>query len=1301
MRKKLIPLSFLMCLAIASHASQPHPFYSHFYTQDGLPDVGIVCCAQDVFGRIWIGSRGEGVYYYAGSRFVQLLNDDYLSTCSMNTTAIVEDIDDNIWIGTSRGIGYYDTRSDDFYSLDELSGERIKDIDVDKSGNVWITVEGGIWMFSKEDRTVSCKVESDDFSPSRTCISGDDIIFTAENRNIYRYVIADKSLRLTIAGTPSSSFRYIEPIDDETVLVSDNNKTVSTVKLSDGKTTEVVDSNQIENVSEVRCLLYRNDLFWIGTTYGLIVYDPETEDLERQFPDILDESTLGGENILCLYQDLEGNMWAGTLNGGLRCWMSYEEGFGRFISNDYANSLTGNTIRAISSDSDNRIWIGSEEGYICSFNPYDRSFKDYTSFSNIPYGTSITSIKCIGHNLWISTSGDGVYVFDPEAGHMKRHYDVPSIFCMSLAYTHDGILYTGTASGLFVFNSEADKFTKVEVLGETYINCLAEDKDGHLLVGTNGQGVGIFDINSETFINDILDSKDVITNLSFDSKGNLWITTDGNGVCLVEGTLFSDHYDYKRFDRTTGMPSNRAGAVVEDDDGTIWIATTNGLVEFDSNSLSIRKIFMQNDKVLGSKFSFGGSFISDDAVIYLGSSNGLLVYDPQYIKVKFKDTPLHITDIVMGSPSGIKSAAQNGKSAITSEELKVKQKEASFISIAFSGMDYSSPNRNTYQCTLTRAGFKSQLTGTDGFISYNSLRPGVYDFTVNYLDSDDPSTEAGIKIVMLAPWYLSKIAKIIYVFLLFGTITFLLFLKDKKKEKETTQRMELIEAKKEKDLAHEKMDFFTNVAHEIRTPLSVILILLDKIKKHAVPWELSEDMNSIYINAERLKKQCDELLDFRKVEKGFTRMVFVNEDIREIAERTIKSFDSASAMKGIAIEPSLPDVPVIVSCDASAVESIFCNLLSNAIKYGRSRIQFILKESSDSVCVRVNSDGNKIPYEESERIFDAFYQSKGIENSGTGIGLTYSRQLASFHNGKLYLDNSVLKMNSFVLELPKNYASVKNKVQLSKDNDLDIDSRIDDDIMDSGQNATILVVEDNLTMRDLIRDELSKSYDILVAGDGEEALSIVKQGKVDLVVSDIMMPKIDGCELCNTIKDDIQLSHIPVLLLTAAVGVETHIRSLKSGADAYFEKPFKMDVLTASISNLFRNRDIRNQQFSSYPLSHISYSSFSKVEQDFMNTLHNFIVDNLSDTDLTIEKLSSVMSVSRNTLTRKVKANVGLTVNEYVRICRLKKAVELLTENNYRINEVAYLVGYSSPSYFTKSFQKQFGKLPSEFVKKD
>lgn len=1300
MNKSLIIITVAMLYSMVLQAVQHHPFYSQYYYDEGLPDVAIQCCVQDEFGRIWIGSRGEGVYYYTGSRFIQLKNEDFLASCSQNIITIIKDYDQNIWIGTSDGIGRYDLMSDSFIPLDELKGLRIHDIDVDTEGNVWITTNYGIWRYSREDGLLSLKIQSDDFTPFRACISdNNDLIFTAANNYIYIYDINTESLRQIKARDDDSEFKHIDFVEGSTFLVSNGSNSVCTIDTSNGETFILADSTVIETAT-VNCVLSKNGQYWIGTTFGLVLYDPATGEIERQFPDELNSASLGGEFIYALYQDVDGNMWACTNNGGLRCWMSYDSGFSRFNANDPSNSLEGNTVRAICNDNSDNIWIGSEEGYLCRFDPSKKTFQDFTKVSKIPNGTAITDITLIGSLLWITTSGSGIYVFDPLAGCTVKHYELPSKFCMSVLESSDGNIYAGTKTGLYKHDLSTDTFNKVDVVGEAYVRCILEDKKSCLILGTT-KGVGIYNIRKDTYNINVLETRDNINNLFFDSKDVLWVATDGSGVCRVTENPNGTGYSVQRFDRSNGMPSNRAGGVVEDEDGILWISTTNGLVEFDPDLLSVRKIFMQNDKVLGSKFSFGGDYTSNDKIIYMGASNGMLVFDPQYIKLKFKGAPLHITDIVTGYLDKRISIAQEDRSAITSDNVRIKQKDAQFISISFSGMVYSNPNVEKYVCTLTGPGVKSSLTTTTQMINYTNLRPGTYQFSVNYADSEDTSTMAGIEIIIIAPFLKSKVALSLYLILAIVLIFMLIRNKIMKDRRENERRLELEQAKKEKNLAHDKMDFFTNVAHEIRTPVSVILILLEKFNNsHKVPKEVQEDLQSIQMNAERLKKQCDDLLDFRKVENGQSKMVFIKEDIRLIAEKSVKTFNSAAIQRGVTLLTELPDAPVEAVCDSDAIESILCNLLSNAIKYGSTQAIVTVRDHINEVEVRVNNNGTHINAKEREKIFEAFYRGSSTETGGTGLGLTYSRQIANLHKGKLFVDPDVQDENSFVLILPKKANSPTNP-KTEENIEASSGTGFDESIFEGEQKAIVLVVEDNETMRNLIRDELSKTYDILVACNGKEALEKVRNDHVDLVVSDIMMPLMDGCELCDTIKADIQLSHIPVLLLTAAVGVETHIKSLKSGADAYIEKPFKMDILVATISNLFRNRDIRNKQFSSYPLSHINYTSFSKVDQDFMNSLHTYIIDNISDTDLTIDKLSDVMAVSRNTLSRKVKANLGVTVNEYVRICRLKKAVELLTENTYRINEVAYLVGYSSSSYFTKNFQKQFGVLPSEFINKD
>ena len=1296
MKIRLTVLTILLSCTLAG-AAQPHHFYARFTSRDGLPEAYLSSVCQDSFGRIWVGSR-DGVFYYTGDDFVPFNNPDYLDGCSLNTSSIMTDAEGCIWVVSSRGTGFYDIHSDHFTILEELQGASVRDIDLTPDGKVWITTSEGILNYTKQSGVLTRVMQSSAYSPFRACVTpGGNLAFTASNSSIYILDTSAGNVRAVSSDKPEASFRYIEYVGGTKVLTSNGLHEICLTDMESGKTETLISSDVILNKAEVQSLLYNQNLYWIGTSYGLLIYDPLTKSLERQFPDEHNISTLGAESVRCLFSDSYGNVWAGTWNGGLRCWMSYEAGFSRFVPHDTPHTLVGNTVRAVCDGPDGSIWLGTEEGHLNRFNLSDQSFDDFTEEADIAFGTAITDITRIGSLLWITSYGDGITVFDPVRGRLFRKYSLPCNECMTIMQASDGNIYAGTMQGLYRLNQSSDTFELVEIVGRPFVHSLIEDKRQRLIIGSYLQGFGIYDLPTSSFRKEQSAQQDAVTSFALDSRGVLWATTDGQGLCKIEFSSDGNSLTIKHFDKQVGMPSNSVSSVTEGRDGKLWVATTSGLVEFDPESDSIVDIYMQADEVVGSHFTFGSNFKSPDGLVYLGTNEGLLVFDPEYFKERFGHSNIRITDIDLGSTGGNAIISQLNRSAITSESIRLKFKDAAYISITYSSMLYASPNFETYECTLYGRGFRSNVVTDENHIAYSGLRPGSYRFTVNFENSTDDSTAAGLDIVIVAPWYSSKLAYFIYLLLLGGLAYAIYKQRSYKKEKEAQRRLELVEAMKEKDLAHEKMNFFTNIAHEIRTPVSVIQILLDKAtSENSFPENLKNDVKAVRLNVDRLKKLCDDLLDFRKMDSGQAHMVFAPEDICAIVRKSINSFESAAKARNLDISSEFCKDTIITSCDADAIESIICNLLSNSIKYSDTRIECKVAEKDGNVVIRVENDGVRVPQEESELIFEAFYQSKAQENNGTGLGLTYSRKIANLHNGKLYLDPEITDKNSFVLELPLNYAQDNGNAASEK-----AAAAIEEDITDlPGQKAVILVVEDNETMRNLIKDALVQDYDILTAGDGEEALGIVTSTRVDLVVSDIMMPKMDGCELCNAIKEDISLSHIPVLLLTAAVGVETHIRSLKSGADAYIEKPFKMDILKANISNLFRNRDIRNEQFSSSPLSHFSLSNVSKVELDFINSLHSFIMDHISESDLSLDRLADAMAVSRATLTRKVKADTGMTVNEYLRLCRLKKAAELLAENNYRINEVAYLVGFSSPSYFTLSFQKQFNMLPSEFTKK-
>jgi DNA-binding response OmpR family regulator len=515
-----------------------------------------------------------------------------------------------------------------------------------------------------------------------------------------------------------------------------------------------------------------------------------------------------------------------------------------------------------------------------------------------------------------------------------------------------------------------------------------------------------------------------------------------------------------------------------------------------------------------------------------------------------------------------------------------------------------------------------------------------------------------------------------------------------------------LESDKQKEVFDAKIQFFTNITHEIRTPLTLIKLPLDKIvTREDCPAPIKEELLTMQANTNRLLTLTNQLLDMRKMEKYELKPTFVTLDLTSLVAEVCSWFYQVAEDQHIHIESSLPGKPVMVQCAKDMIEKILNNLLSNACKYGSGQVRVMMVVSADgeTVKVRVDSNGPRIPERDAERIFDTFYQTPDAmqrQKQGTGLGLPFARSLAALHHGRLYLDTWVPEWNSFVLELPVHQPDA---VALPAADPVEEGDNIEADQEEAAAEAThrhaILIVDDSPDMRGYLAKELSESYNVSVAANGKDALDIIRNQRIDLVVSDIMMPIMDGCTLCNSIKTDTELSHIPVILLTAAVGMETRIETLEAGADGYIEKPFAFELLQATIDNLFRNREIANQQFVHSPLAHFSSVVTGELDHDFMERLHDVVMQHLSEPDLNIETLTQELGTSKSTLYRKVRANLGLNINEYIRVCRLKKAAEMLSSQKYRINEVAYQTGFSSPSYFATCFQKQFNVSPSSFLK--
>lgn len=1308
MRKWMAFIAVFLLSATSSLCGN-HYISRGYTSEEGLPNNSVSSCCFDVFGRLWIGTK-DGVCFYDGVRFIPFSNDAYRQYFSGVTLALCEDKDSNIWISSNKGVGFYNPQTDVLTLIPELTDASIRDIKMDSEGNIWLVSSTLISKFDRGQKKITKLIPSEIVQSESAC-SGKNgqMLFASREGDILVYDVLQDSYNsvpvLTKADIASGRYlEYIAYAGNDIALVSTSCRELIRVNLADGSASIIYVAESRNDAANIYCLTIIGNEYWIGTTLGVFIFDSTTGQVDHLISDPLNTNSLAGNKIRCIESDGSGDIWIGSFPGGLNLCRNRDNYLHRYYVGQSDASLTGHSVRAFCPDNTGKIWIGTETGEINLFDAEAECFEDFSHQVGIPNGTIVTDILCLGDRLLFATYGGGIFEYDIPSGIVTNIHHPPCEYCLRLMQSRDGELYVGTAKGGYLMKSDGSGFEILEPLDGLFVHDIFEDSEGLLWVGTYGQGIRLIDRENKTCTPIIKDrglQSRYVTSFYEDSRHCIWITTDGYGVGYIGRTEQGDlDFPIRHITRQDGLTSNNICSIVESVDGVLWLSSSNGIIELDPTSKIVRKSYMQSDQLVGGNFNSRASYYAPSDMLYLGTSRGMVAFRPGLISEMVTEYRLNITDVLVGNQRKRMPLASNSASGETG--IRLKPQDAAFFSVSFFTRQWDESNVLQYEYSLKGRSANSKVRTTDNYATYTDLRPGKYQFSVSIVGSSSPEATQSLSITVVPPWYRSSLAVLCYSLLVATGILLLLRLAERKREEEQIRRVDLLEQKKQKELYDAKLAFFTNVTHEIRTPLTLITVPLEKIMaEDNLPERTRQNLSMIKSNTERLLKLSNQILDLRKLETTQAKIVFAEEDVRLLLIRSCDYFRQSASQNGINLEIHVPENgPVLAICNGEFIESIFCNLLSNGIKYGRSRIVITLEESPDDnkVLVRVNSDGDRIPEESRESIFNAFYQLSDRNASkpamGTGLGLTYSRTLARLHNGTLYLDADVPDMNSFVLQIPK-YHSEQGAPLAPQLEEKPME--VFDDF--NPERHTILVAEDDPEMRQLLFKDLSEEYNVITAPNGKEALVIIETYKIDLVVSDIIMPVMDGCQLCNELKGNLEYSHIPIILLTAAVGVETHIMSLKAGADSYMEKPFSTELLHTTIANLFRNREIANKQFINAPLSHFNGMTLSKIDQDFIQQLHTVVMERISDQDLTLETLADLMLTSKSTLNRKVKADTGLTVNEYVRICRMKKAAELLASGKYRINEVAYLVGFTSPSYFSANFQKQFGILPSEFIK--
>lgn len=643
------------------------------------------------------------------------------------------------------------------------------------------------------------------------------------------------------------------------------------------------------------------------------------------------------------------------------------------------------------------------------------------------------------------------------------------------------------------------------------------------------------------------------------------------------------------------------------------------------------------------------------------------------------------------------------------DELVLQPDQNSF-SFRVAALDFQAPRMNQIMYKLD--GFDDEWlpVGESPVVSYSNLWYGNYTFRVKASNSDGVWNENEVSLIVriLPPFYLTIWAYCVYVLLIIGCSLYAVWYFKQRSNYKHRRQMEKFEQEKEREIYHAKIDFFTNVAHEIRTPLTLIKGPLENIiLKKKVDAETREDLNIMKQNTERLLNLTNQLLDFRKTESQGFRLDFAKCNITEVLKETHLRFTSLAKQKGLEFTLQLPETDFYAHVNQEAFTKIISNLLNNAVKYSEHYIHVSLEvtegDESNVFRIRTVNDGVIIPREMREEIFQPFVRfnerEDGKVTTGTGIGLALSRSLAELHQGTLAMGEEE-NSNTFCLTLPivqdmTITLTPETKAEPEPVSEVPVE-------VEQGEKKdnrpTVLVVEDNPDMRAFVVRQLSKEYAVLSAVNGAEALKMLDGNYVNLVVSDVVMPVMDGFELCKTIKSDLNYSHIPVILLTAKTNIQSKIEGMELGADAYIEKPFSVEYLQACASNLIQNREKLRRTFAQSPFVAANTMALTKADEDFIKRLNEVILANLNNPEFSMDDIADSLNMSRSNFYRKIKGVLDLSPNEYLRLERLKKAAQLLKEGEGRVTEICYMVGFNSPSYFAKCFQKQFGVLPKDFV---
>lgn len=1337
---KVFCLFFLLLLPFHNYAQKGATF-SNLSMENGLSQNSVVSIAQDQKHFLWFGTR-RGLNRYDGFQFRNYTNNpkDSKSIPHNVIDCLLADSFGQLWIGTINGLSRYDNKNDNFIKV-KILNDTINCIYEDPQRNLWVGTYNGLGLL--ERKSGKFKIFRFNKLDKNQRINNIYSLFRDHEQNLWvgtgfgliQMTINDGQPRAILfknsANNPTSiSSNYITSITSDKA----NNIWIGTDKglnlyQTPGTFARYTHSSNNNNTlvhNDIRDIIRNKDgTLWIGTQEGLSILNPKTKIFTNYKHNPDENGSLTQNSLHSIFQDVSNTVWIGSFYGGVDAVFPYSTGFKTYRASGLISSLSSNIISTIVEDSRQNLWIGTEGG---GLNHFNRSNNTYTHYKSIPGNNNTlpsnlvkTILRQKNGNLIIGMHEGLISIFNPTTKSFTQQItnvkdtsnNRGSADIMTILEDSNGTIWVGSRDGLNNISSFSDHTLKSPIekkLLSRYIQTLFEDADKNIWIGTT-KGLHLYYPKTGKLVYftkkegnaDSLQS-DYINCIIQTSRGKFCLGTYFGGLSLFDSSTGK----FKTYTEKDGLCNNNVLGIIEDKEGNLWISTDNGLSILNPITGKFKN-YTKSDGLAGNDFNMRSFFKDHNNEFFFGGYNGLTSFFPNQIEINTHIDPIAFTDLkLFNQPVAVNGSDQLLKENInTTKNLRFKHNHNNF-SLGFALLNYIRPDKNKYTYKLD--GYDKDWINSDiPNASYSNLPSGEYTFIVKGVNNDGTPgrVSASINITILPPLWATWWAYLCYL-LLFSVILFL------------TMRYLFIRAllKRSEDVQKMKLNFFTYIAHEIRTPLTLILAPLEDLAKTSQDnVEISQQVIPIKNNADRLMRLITELMDFRKAETGHLKLHVTKGNIITYANEMFLAFRHNAITRNIQYNFVHQNHQMMLYFDKTQMEKVLFNLLSNAFKFSNNggKITLSINEYDQFIEIKVVDNGKGIPYESQNKLFSDYFQVDEQESNhiGSGIGLALSKSIIEAHHGKIEIQSNPATPQEpgytcFIVKLKKGNSHFKPS-ELSEVKSADFPSKlyvqqlIEEEVPDQNNHPkaqeAILIVEDNAEIMQLIAGAIGKQYYTRESVDGLKGWETAIELLPDLIICDVMMPIMDGLALCSKLKTDERTSHIPVILLTARSSHIHQLSGLETGADAYITKPFSMDLLLLNVRNLLQSRATMRQKFVQQVNLQPQDITINSIDHAFMTKILGYIESHMSDENFGVPELAQKIGMSQPVLYKKIRTMTTLSVNDFIKTIRLKKAAQLFAENRYTISEISYLVGFNDPKYFSREFRKQYGHTPREYMK--